>query len=406
MAASLPRGFIAALLLGTAGSVSGQEVALNLLNACDDIARVFQKIRSSTDSCERATGLIEKTILHSLTFSDVNACFAINPPLLSLNGFRCFSVSMTGHRSLTCYRPTSLDSVADFKAGFSDRFASKVDGYLRQARNCRGSNGDASRVIETTFPPSLMAVAAHEFGFIVQYGATKPGTALVSHGFARTSPATSTAGPEAVEYFSVADGMKSPLPQRTRHGNWRLRVDNSTSVYQKYFQKFAGSGTRIHVAIVDIDLQRAPLAPQLSKSAISSDILSEMLALSLEDEGFEEFSDEQIQDEIGYSRKELQENLVNHLAFGAPKKLMPSPPNFRLLMKATGAKCTQSNKGAFGAYLYSFAGDEGVQVDFGSVSVIVLGFGSCASKIFAGRDYVDNLVEEAKHALLEELRKH
>lgn len=389
-----------------AKQVSAQEVKLNLLDSCDDVSRAFQVVRGSSGSCADAKGLIEKTIQNSLSFSDVNACFAVSPPLSSLKDFRCFSVSKTGHRSLTCYRPTALSSITEFKTEFTRKYASRVEEYLKQARVCKGSNGDASRIIETTFPPALSAVAAHEFGFIAQYGNSKPGTATASHGFARTGPVVSATGVEAIEYWSIADGMMPPLPERTRHGDWRLRVDSSTIAYDKYFQKLAESGTKTHVAVVDIDLQRAPLARKLSKNAVSPEKLSEMLVSALEDEGFEEFSDEQIKDKTGRSRKELREGFSSGMTFGAPKKLVLSPPNFRLLMKDVGAKCTQNNKGAFGAYLFSQAGDGDIPVDFGGISLILVGFGSCASNVSASREYINNLAEESKVMLLDELKRY
>lgn len=388
------------------GAASAQAIKLNLLDACNDIAQTFQIIKSSNHSCGDAQGLFERTIKNSLSFSDIKACFAVRPPSTSVKDFKCFSVSTKGHNSLTCYRSTTIDVVADFKSGFSEKYAPLVEGYLRRAKECRGSNGDASRVIDTTFPPALISVAAHELGFIVQYGASKPGTATVSHGYARTSPATSSIGMNAIEYFSIADGMRAPLPERTQHGNWRLLVDRSTSAYESYFRRLSDSGVRNHMAIVDFDLRRAPLAPQVSRHAISPDSLSQKLAASLEVEGFEEFSDEQIQEKTGRSRKELQSSIFEGVAFGAPKRLMPSPPNFRLFMKDTGSKCTQNNRGAIGAYLFARAGDPEVQVDFGDMSLIVVGFGSCASNVYAGRDYVENLVEEASALVLVELKKY
>lgn len=406
LSASLPKTVATIVLIVVSGIASAQEVRLNLLDACNDIAQVLQVVRSPADSCGEAKGLIEKTIKHSLAVGDINACFAVRPPISSLKDFKCFSVRISGHGSLTCYRPTSLDLVADFYAGFSERYAPKVEGYLRQARECKGSNGDASRVIDTTFPPALMAVAAHEFGFNVQYGTSKPGTAMVSHGYARTSPATSASGTSAIEYFSVVDGMLGAIPKLTRHGNWRLRIESPTRAFESYFRKLSESGVRNHFAIVDFDLQRAPLSPNLSKSAISPKTLSHIVAASLEDEGFEEFSDEQIQDKTGLSRKELQARVLDGVAFGAPIRLMPSSLEFRLHMKVAGSKCTQNNKGAFGAYVFSRAGDGEVPVDFGSISLLLVGFGACASQASAGREYVENLVGEAKMRILDELKKY
>jgi hypothetical protein len=76
----------------------------------------------------------------------------------------------------------------------------------------------------------------------------------------------------------------------------------------------------------------------------------------------------------------------------------------RVLIKSSGLPCTKGGDGAMGAYIFTIEGINNAQADFGSISHILLGFGRCSSTVNGSRDYVRNVVDEAKNALLDKLK--
>ena len=248
-----------------------------------------------------------------------------------------------------------------------------------------------------------MAIAELEFGFHLQYLDTKPGYSSVSHGFARTSPEVSKRGPEAIEYLVFATGMNEELAARTSLGNWRLRVDTSSEFDAPFLKALKRQGLDTYLAFFDIDMERAPRASLLSKVPSLPDELSDIVASRLEVEGFQEINDAELKRHTGKTRTEMTEALQKGVSFGARKLFSSFKPSIRILMKTSGLSCTRSGRGAIVAYLFALDGEDGVQVDFGGVSAMVLGLGACALPDSSGQEYVRNLARESKQAVLDNL---
>lgn len=388
--------------LTSTSTLSATELELNRLNACKDLSELLISLKRPATSCRTATGTIEQTI-HSAARNDATLCFLESPPVASLSDFKCIQISHQGWRTTACFRPMSASLLSDYKTNYVPKFSSRVAGYLEEAKRCPGSNGDASRTIDTTFPTILMPVAEHEFGFNVQFGDTKPGTSIVSHGFARTSPQVSKSGPVAIEYVVFATGMTEELTARTSLGNWRLRVDTSPEFAAPFLKAIKRQGLDAYLAFFAIDMERAPRASVPPKVPSLPDELSDVVVSRLEVEGFEEMNDVALKRHTGQTRTEVTETLLKGVSFGARKLTSFWKPSIRILMKTSGLSCTQNGQGAIGAYLFSLNGEEGVQVDFGSISAMVLGIGACASPSAFSREYVRNLARESKQAVLDKL---
>jgi hypothetical protein len=390
----------------TVGVSTAAELELTRINACKDISEAFATLKRTSTNCGAPTGVIERTIRDLAAGSEARLCFMERPPVASLSDFRCIQSSYRGARAFACYRSASSDLLGDYKSNFSRKYSAETSAYIEEAKRCPGSNGDASRAIDTTFPPILMAVAEHGFGFNVQYGDTRPGTALVSHGFAKTAPSVAQRGPDAIEYVVFSDGVAPELTARISLGNWRVQVDTSPDFASQFATALKRQGLEAYVAFVDLDIQRAPLAPPLLKRQAIPEELSDVVASKLDDEGFEEMSDDELEKHTGKSRRELIDTVLKGLPFGSRKILNGRVPKFRLLIKTSGLPCTRGGRGAIGAYLFAFEGEKDVQADFGSLMAMVLGFGSCASSVNSGREYARNLAEESKQAALDELQGH
>ncbi|MBI3149220.1 MAG: hypothetical protein HYZ17_11995 [Betaproteobacteria bacterium] len=380
------------------------DIDLNRINACSDIAETISSLKRPNVRCVSPTGAIEEAIRDFAAGSDVKLCFLAHPPASSLEGFRCVHSTFRGRRGIACYRSATLDLLSDYRSNFSSRYSALTSSYIEQAKRCPGSNGNASRGLDTTFPPIFMSVAEHEFGFNVQYGNTKPGSAMVSHGFARTSPAISQRGPAAIEYVVYGEGRVSELAARMPHGNWSLRVDTSPEFAAQFIRVLKRQGLDAYQAAVDIEIQRSPRALAIAKTPSVPDALSEVFVSKLEDEGFVEMDDEGLMRHTGKTREQMSNAILQGVLFGARNFLRGRMLQFRLLMKDSGIRCARGGRGAIGAYLFTLAGERGVQVDFGNFSAIVIGFGSCASSANSSREYIRNLVDESKQALLDDLQ--
>lgn len=390
------------VLVGTSASMAA-DLELVRLNACKDVSDVFATLNRTPSNCGAATGVIERTIRDVSAGSGAQHCFLERPPIASLSDFKCIQSSYRKTSAMLCYRSTTAELLDDYKANYARKFSARASTYLEEAKRCPGSNGDASRTIETTFPPILMPVAENEFGFNVQFGTTKPGTSTVTHGFARTSSDVSRRGPEAIEYVSFSTGPSSDALARTALGNWRLSVDTSTPDFAEPFLKgLRRQGLDAYLAFVDISMQRAPRASVLSKEPSLPDELSEVVASNLEDEGFAEMDDDDVKRYAGQTREEMSKGVMKGASFGARNLLSGRIPRIRLLMKTSGIPCTNGGRGAIGAYLFALDGEANVQVDFGSVSAMMLGFGACATS--NGREYVRNIASQSKQTVLDDLK--
>ncbi len=398
------RVFAGVFFLASAGASLAAEIELSRINACKDISEAFSSLKRSSTSCGTATGVIERTIRDFAVGSEVKLCFMESPPVASLSGFRCFQSYVRGQKAIACYRSAPAGLLADYKANYVKRYSALASSYIEEAKRCPGSNGDASRTIGTTFPPMLMSVAVHDFGFNVQYGDTKPGTSMVSHGFARTSPEVSSQGPDAIEYVVFSDGVAAELSARMTHGNWRLRVDTSSDFTAQFQKALKRQGLDTYFASVDINIQRSPHASAHSKKPSLLEGLSDVVASKLDDEGFKEMSDKDLKRLTGKTRGEMIETMLQGVSFGARNLIDGRAPQIRLLMKTSGLPCTQGERGAVGAYLFMFEGQKDVQVDFGSVSAMFVGFGSCASSLNSSREYLRSLAAESKQAILDDLQ--
>ncbi len=387
------------LLAFSSASVAA-DLEFNKLTACADVARVLAEISRPATSCVAAGTQIERTVRDIVAGTDAKVCVLSAPPVSSLNDFRCFQFLYQGSGSLTCYRQADLAQLESYKANFVSQYSAVTSNYMEAAKRCTGSNGDASRAVPSTFPRTLLHVAEHQIGFNVQYGQTRPGTSMVTHGFARTSPEVAARGPAAIEYVAFATAMMTALSPRTPLGNWELRVDTSDDFAAPFLKMLKRQGLDAYLASVDVSMRRAPLAPKLDKSISLADDLAGLVASRFEDEEFEEMDDDDFELKTGKTKEQAAKEMSTNIAFGARRQMAGRIPGIRLFMRTEGRQCMEDGEGAIGAYIFTLDGETNVQSDFGSVSVIVVGFGDCASWFGSGRDYLKWLAENGKQAIL------
>lgn len=380
------------------------DLEFNRLTSCADIAKMLATLSLPPSNCSAPVGVISRTIDNLYRTTPMKLCFLRNPPLEALNDFKCVQSSYRESKDIACYRPIDESLVRGYKENYTSRYAGKASSYIELAKRCPGSNGDASRIVETTFPPILMSVAAHEFGFNSQYGATRPGNALVSHGFASTSPAASTSGAQALEYIVYSLMPRQQQAPRISIGNWRVDMTAPTSETNEFLKVVRRQGVDAFASSFHFDIMRSPSASPRSKAPSLLDALSEIAAAKIEDEGFEELTDDDFKQHTGKTMSEMADAVAKSTAFGAQGLLKGRLPTLRVLLKQDGIPCTKNGQGAVGAYLFQLESEKNVQAEFGDFSGWLVGLGSCASTMSGGQQYVRNLSGEIKEAILEDLR--
>lgn len=389
------------LMLASPETSMSMSIDFSRLNACNDISQVLGDMVRPSTSCRNATGIIERSLRDFAVANSLGSCILEKPPVASLVGFDCIEFSHRSARTTACVRPVSASLISEFMEHYVPKYASRVSSYLNEAGKCNGSNGDASLSQESTFPSVLWPISAHEFGFNVQYGDSRPATSMVSHGFARTSPDVSKSGVDAIEYVVFSDGMVEGVTDRTAIGNWDVKIGTAADSFDPFLKALKQRGVNANLFFFDIDVRRTPRASAVSKDSSLSDELSDLVASRMEVEGFSELSDSDLKRYSGLTREEMSEQLRGGGYFGAPKFIADLVPDFRIMIKKSGSPCTRLGKGAIGVYLFASNGDERVPADFGSISVLAIGFGACASK--PGRVYIQNIVNESRQAVLGEL---
>lgn len=404
---------IVGVLAATSSASLAADIEWNRLNACGDIASVFQQLRNgskSDDDCRQPNNAVERGIANAFAPSGQKTCFLRRSPLPALSDFGCLRTSAGGHEGITCMRPTRMSVVANYRDGYKDTYAGVVNNYLRQAAACPGTNGDADKAPPTTFSPFLLSVAAYELSFVAQYGKSRPGNAAAYHGFARTSPDASRTGIEAIEFVtynwnSDNSALDSAL-NYTRHGNWRIRTDDGSEFTSELTKAARKKGLALTAGVFDVRVMRSVDAPSLSSSDSVSDKLAKKAITNLEDEGFEAMPESDLRANTGMDSTEMMEKVAKQMPYGSQSLAarFMSNPRVTILMRTSGPSCTSGSRGAFGAYVLRNDGDKDAKADHGSVSVFVLGFGACGRSIEANNSYIRSLVSDAKDAVLAELK--
>ena len=384
------------------------------LNACADISSVFQQLRGarepSDDECRAPSNAVERGIAKAFVPSGQKVCVMRRAPIPALNEFGCLRTYASGQSAATCFRSVPGSLAADYKSGYKDKYASAVSTYLNRAATCPGTSGDAAIAPITTFSPFLLPVAEYQVGFLIQYGSTRPGNAAVWHGLAKTSPDVAKAGIDAIEVvaysWSPDNSASSTALNYIKLGNWRVKYDDGEEFVSELNKAARKQGGSLVAGVFDLSVTRAADAPAFAATSSLADDLASKAAASLEGEGFDAMSESDLKGHTGMDSTEMMAKVAKQMPYGAQNlaSRFAYKPRVTMLMRTSGPRCTDNDRGAFGAYILRNDGRSGVSVDFGSVSIFILGFGACGRQIDANKSYVRELVSDAKEAVLSELK--
>jgi hypothetical protein len=254
----------------------------------------------------------------------------------------------------------------------------------------------------------LSLVSRFEFGYITSLGTGRPSDSSVVHGYAATDPTISGDAPSALEFVHVLVGMPkhSRAGERKTVGDWVVYVDDARELDKGLNEQARRQRVPIvtDVTLYELERHTTHSVPQSAKLA-GLERLQRAIARSLEDEGFEAVSDDDLKAHTGMSSREFAEQVMKNVSFGwkqnAPVKFAPT---LLILLNEKRPRCAKDG-GAMAAYLMAVEPTPEVDADFGGIALFLVGMGECSrSSVSSTRTYINGLIEEATNQLLTTLQ--
>jgi len=170
-------------------------------------------------------------------------------------------------------------------------------------------------------------------------------------------------------------------------------------------QQFARAGAPMRFSVINYSLAREDSHGMTMSAKLSlTSSLHDSIAEELQAEGFNQLSESELRRQTGRSTEELFRDITRNVPFGSRDQGVKFAPGFRILFKETGLPCTRSGRGAVAAYLTGTQPVEGVQRDFGGISLIIARIGACSVSSDA-RIYARDLLDEATEDIVGALRR-
>ena len=409
--------FISGLIIGcfACSSLVHAAVKLNKLTACDDIARLYKHMKArqviASRSCRSPRNLLEKVLVARSGVDVSEICFDQSAPALFLRGFSCIWQEMNGTKTLLCFQPVDMAGIRQYTKKHRDDKIIAVDRqYLSMAAKCRASNGDTVSAQPTLFPQLLSFISSFEFGFITGLGKGRLPDSTMLHGYATTDPTISGNAPSALEFvFILIDAQfNSTSSDFKTVGNWSVHIDEDEEFEKSFNRQLRKNRIPVNVNSTTFKLKRRTTNPasQDEKLMLTRELV-QAVAWSLEDESFEAFSDDDIQAGLGMSTTEILEKITKQQPFGMRQK---SPvklgENLQILINERRPRCTKKS-GAVATFLMTIQPIPEIMSDYGSVGIMIIGLGKCASiKSGSTHTFINGLIEEATNQLMSTLNSY
>jgi hypothetical protein len=158
--------------------------------------------------------------------------------------------------------------------------------------------------------------------------------------------------------------------------------------------------------LYDLERRTTDSVPQERKLAMVEQ-LQRVIVKALEDEGFIAMSESELRTHTGKGSAELIEEVMKKMPFGRRQGSAVKPArNIFFLINEKRPRCTRDGAGAMGAYVFATQPLQDVRSDFGSIALMIVGFGECArSTTGPTRTYMNGLIEEATNQLSSRLQR-
>lgn len=407
-------GALGVALAALAWATPVAAIELNRLNACANVEATLSWLRSTEKpACRRARGALERALLKRINPTGVlPTCFLDEPPTSSHAGFSCMYTKWETSPQLFCLRETAASDIADYMQHYPDKYGVQVKKYLEDAAACPVSNGDAGPAGSARVPFELHAVARYDFGYSLALGKENPATASMVHGFARLDPALELGGRGAVEFTSMyasmgprVDILASKAARKKKAGSWTYIADDDdpSKIFKTAIPKL---NARIKVVAKSIDIERmtTPARAQADKERLSA-LWQKHLAKQLLDEGFEPVSADEIEEETGVDISDIGKVMAARTPYGVRDRTLIKPAAEFMIFKGSSAQPCIRDGGAIMAFVGGTLPPVGVNADYGSLMLLIIGGGPCGRSTGAAHRYITGVVDETFESLLTYLGK-
>jgi hypothetical protein len=401
-----------ALLAGVGPAHS--EINFAILNQCDDVAAVYEKLSQHTlnGQCRRPQTKLERRL--SIRFpssTSASLCFLTDAPADFLDGYDCMlqSSETNAAETLVCFRTAAIGDLAEYEDNFPTVYAAPIARYLDEAAKCPVSHGIASNGAPTLFPFLLTPIARYDFGWILSLGSKTPAESSVFHGFARVDPSIASSEAKAIEFVYFIYGATSPsdnLPLRTI-GPWHIRVQRGGEFDAEFQKALTANHVPVMVGSAFFDITResdTALSAAAKNRLISK--FEDRIADGLTNEGFEPVPDEELTDTDGNSIEDQLRQLIRQKF--TPFGLQAKAREFGglIVMRKTRQLNCVSNRGIVMAIIASMKPIPNVASDYGNIGLILEGVGTCGPGSSTAKRYLTNLTADAERWVTDEVEKH
>src|SRR5262245_41716496 len=134
--------FLTLAFAAGAGAASADEVRLDKLNACDDMAKVVRQlnagIASGAHDCRAPSSEAERRVTQSYpapAYGGPEVCVLNTAPAPMLSGYSCIVATKLGKSAaLTCFRQIGAEVLDAYRRDYRTVYATKAKSYLAEAR--------------------------------------------------------------------------------------------------------------------------------------------------------------------------------------------------------------------------------------------------------------------------------
>ncbi|NVD97907.1 hypothetical protein [Massilia sp. BJB1822] len=397
-----------AILLSMCIMVDARGIELRQLNACDDVAKVYNALRQDYDAlgdgCRRSTSLLERALFRKLGPGNLaHACLLSSAPSSSLQGFSCVKTDYEGRSyAVFCFREVNSDEISLYKKSFPEKYNQPVSEYLRSSKSCAISEGNASKTGYTVAPPLLNLIGTYEFGFGMKLKAKSNQSAMAVHGFGLTDP--DLRDNSAIEFFSIfwnkVENQTASSEEKIPVGNWQVVSDDTLA---KNFLKASGQQNDA-LAIVSTEFtmyyegqkefeQESKLRQQKK--------WQEVWLNTLEEEGFKKLSDAELKAETRMTSTQFREKMLEGSPVGAREKMRQRVGDNIHIMAYKQPYICKRNEGILVAMVMSFKPVELVARDFGGISAMLMAV--CSRPTTTAYGYLESIKRELDKSILKNL---
>jgi hypothetical protein len=403
----------AAAMCLTSIAGANAQVNLNRLTACADIASTAAQLRAqktaAESSCRRPRSALERAFFSRNGGYPSALCLLREAPASFVEGFSCVQTpELKGTSSITCFRSAVTAEIEQYQKNYTERFAARATQYTKSIKQCPATNGSASFVQATTFPPMLAAIAKLEFGFMSPLGSGRVTDSYVQHGYATTDPSLGDGVPGGIEFVAMLIDGKRPTREarggdRQKIGKWELTTKRDLNIDEFIKMQRKATGEFIAGAIAAYEIENENATASMPQKVTGLNTISRRVVSVFRENDFDQLSASEFEDRTGKRLSDIVKTFQEATPYGRRSLALRQINAATVVLKEDNTGCTLNGRGAVMAFILTLKPVPDVEPDFGEIVVFLVGVGNCGRGAPARR-YLNNLVEDTTEQIADALQ--